>query len=96
MVRAEALQAAGADQNPIVTNPWRSDDARNAALALVPGDVDISLGFDSVLTASGEMSPGLRGGPTPDMICSTTGRAGTISVCAWRLDLRLEPVAGAR
>src|SRR5215467_10713693 len=33
--------------------PWRFDDARNAALALVPPDIDIcvSLDLDEVLTA---------------------------------------------
>ena len=47
----EALKALGALVTPISINPWRFDDARNAALALVPGDTDIcvSLDLDTVM-----------------------------------------------
>ena len=46
-----ALQALGLSVRPIRVRPWRFDDARNAALALLPDDVDIcvSLDLDTVL-----------------------------------------------
>jgi glycosyltransferase involved in cell wall biosynthesis len=48
---AEALEALGVQVHRISVRPWRFDDARNAALALVPDDVDvcISLDLDEVL-----------------------------------------------
>lgn len=47
----EALKALGADVRPIRIDPWRFDAARNAALALVPDDVDacVSLDLDQTL-----------------------------------------------
>lgn len=46
------LQSWGATVYPIAISPWRFDRARDAALALVPADVDvcISLDLDEVLT----------------------------------------------
>ena len=47
----KAARALGAVVHSIHINPWRFDHARNAALALIPGDVDvcISLDLDEVL-----------------------------------------------
>ncbi len=42
----EALQAGGASVVPITIRPWRFDTARNAALALVPADIDICIALD--------------------------------------------------
>lgn len=46
-----ALEAAGVAVTAIRVAPWRFDDARNAALALLPDDIDIcvSLDLDTVL-----------------------------------------------
>lgn len=45
------LQALGAAVHRVSIEPWRFDDARNAALALVPGEVDVcvSLDLDEIL-----------------------------------------------
>lgn len=47
----EALQANGATVSHIHISPWRFDDARNAALAMLPKDVDVcvSLDLDEIL-----------------------------------------------
>lgn len=47
----EALAAAGVEYAYINVQPWRFDDARNAALAMLPVDIDvcISLDMDEVL-----------------------------------------------
>lgn len=47
----EILQAHGAVVNSIHISPWRFDDARNAALALLPQGIDVcfSLDLDEVL-----------------------------------------------
>jgi glycosyltransferase involved in cell wall biosynthesis len=52
----DALRRHGADTRSIAIRPWRFDDARNVALALVPADIDvcIALDLDEVL------SPGWR------------------------------------
>lgn len=42
----EALQAAGVQVHRIGVKPWRFDDARNAALSLVPTDVDVCISTD--------------------------------------------------
>lgn len=49
----EALREAGALVHSISIKPWRFDDARNAALALVPDDVDVCVvvDMDEVLDA---------------------------------------------
>lgn len=43
---AELLEAAGVIVHRISVNPWRFDVARNAALSLVPADVDVCLSLD--------------------------------------------------
>lgn len=50
------FESLGVTMKSIRINPWRFDDARNAALALLPSDIDvcISLDLDTVL------SPGWR------------------------------------
>ncbi|OJW86782.1 MAG: hypothetical protein BGO71_25900 [Burkholderiales bacterium 67-32] len=47
----ERLEALGACVHRLSIEPWRFDDARNAALALVPGEVDVcvSLDLDEIL-----------------------------------------------
>src|SRR5262249_17216083 len=40
------LQRLGAVTHAISVRPWRFDDARNAALALVPADIDICFSLD--------------------------------------------------
>lgn len=49
----DKLVREGAIVHPISIRPWRFDDARNAALALVPDDVDVcvAIDLDEVLTA---------------------------------------------
>ena len=42
----EALQAGGAIVRAITIRPWRFEDARNAALALLPPDIDICIALD--------------------------------------------------
>lgn len=42
----EALRNGGAVVHEITINPWRFDDARNAALALVPTDIDVCFSLD--------------------------------------------------
>jgi glycosyltransferase involved in cell wall biosynthesis len=48
---SEAATQCGATVHHLSINPWRFDVARNAALALVPGDVDVcvSLDMDEIL-----------------------------------------------
>jgi tetratricopeptide (TPR) repeat protein len=40
------LRAGGAIVHSIAIHPWRFDDARNAALALVPADIDVCFSLD--------------------------------------------------
>lgn len=40
------LQQGGVSVVPIAIRPWRFDDARNAALALLPTDIDIAVSLD--------------------------------------------------
>lgn len=42
----EALREQGAQVHSISVKPWRFDDARNAALALVPADADVCISVD--------------------------------------------------
>jgi glycosyltransferase involved in cell wall biosynthesis len=42
----ERLTRAGVTVHPIAVRPWRFDDARNAALALIPADVDVCATMD--------------------------------------------------
>lgn len=46
----------GADLKHITITPWRFDDARNAALALVPRDIDVCVSLD----LDEELQPGWR------------------------------------
>lgn len=48
---AEALERLGVGVHHICITPWRFDDARNVALALIPRDIDVcvSLDLDEVL-----------------------------------------------
>ena len=50
---SDILREAGAAVHAIAVKPWRFDDARNAALALVPRDIDVcfALDLDEVLSA---------------------------------------------
>lgn len=43
---AQALAAAGVSVYNLSIKPWRFDDARNAALALVPSDADVCISMD--------------------------------------------------
>ena len=43
---AERLSAAGVQVHRIGVHPWRFDDARNAAIALVPVDADVCVSLD--------------------------------------------------
>jgi tetratricopeptide (TPR) repeat protein len=52
---AKAIEC-GADVAAIAINPWRFDDARNAALALIPRDVDVCVSLD----LDEELQPGWR------------------------------------
>src|SRR4051812_39441673 len=42
----EKLSKAGVTVHRIAVRPWRFDDARNAALALIPADVDVCCSMD--------------------------------------------------
>ena len=42
----KALRKAGADVRNIAICPWRFDDARNTALALLPSDIDVCVSLD--------------------------------------------------
>ena len=42
----ERLTKAGVTVHRIAVRPWRFDDARNAAMAVIPGDVDVCLSMD--------------------------------------------------
>lgn len=42
----EVARAAGATVHSITVSPWRFDTARNAALSLIPSDVDICVSID--------------------------------------------------
>ena len=43
----EVAKRAGCETALITVNPWRFDDARNAALALVPNDIDMCVSLDA-------------------------------------------------
>jgi glycosyltransferase involved in cell wall biosynthesis len=52
----KALRQQGADVRNIHISPWRFDDARNAALALIPPDIDVCVSLD----LDEELQPGWR------------------------------------
>jgi glycosyltransferase involved in cell wall biosynthesis len=43
----ETARKAGCEVASITVSPWRFDDARNAALALIPSDIDICVSLDA-------------------------------------------------
>jgi hypothetical protein len=49
----ERLEKAGVTVHKIAIRPWRFDDARNAALALVPADADVCVTMDMERPRSG-------------------------------------------
>ena len=53
---ADLAQDCGAQVHEIHITPWRFDDARNAALALVPSDIDVCVSLD----LDEELQPGWR------------------------------------
>jgi glycosyltransferase involved in cell wall biosynthesis len=53
----ERLEKAGVTVHNIAIRPWRLDDARNAALALVPADADVCVTMDT----DEFLEPGWRG-----------------------------------
>ena len=53
---ADLAQDCGAQVHEIHITPWRFDDARNAALALIPPDIDICVSLD----LDEELQPGWR------------------------------------
>ena len=50
-----ALRAEGVVVESISVKPWRFDDARNAALALIPDDIDVCI--SAYLAARGASHP---------------------------------------
>jgi len=67
---AAALDREGAVVHHITISPWRFDDARNAALALVPADVDVCV----VLDLDEVLSPGWRASLDAEWGDATRGR----------------------
>jgi len=53
---ADLAQDCGAQVHEICISPWRFDDARNAALALIPPDIDVCVSLD----LDEELQPGWR------------------------------------
>src|SRR5579859_1289913 len=53
---AEILTDLGADVRSLRIEPWRFDAARNAALALLPADIDVCVSLDLDQT----LAPGWR------------------------------------
>ena len=53
----ERLKKAGVTVHKIAIRPWRFDDARNAALALLPADADVCVTMDM----DEFLEPGWRG-----------------------------------
>lgn len=53
---ADLAQDCGAQVHEINITPWRFDDARNAALALIPPDIDVCVSLD----LDEELQPGWR------------------------------------
>jgi glycosyltransferase involved in cell wall biosynthesis len=52
----QLAKKCGAVVNPITITPWRFDDARNAALAMIPRDIDVCVSLD----LDEELQPGWR------------------------------------
>lgn len=74
----ERLQRAGVTVHRIAIKPWRFDDARNAAMALIPSDVDICCSMDMDRYLEPGWRPRLEAAWTPDttaLHCRTVYRA---------------------
>ncbi len=67
----DALREGGAIVHSIAIRPWRFDDARNAALALVPADAEICIALDLDETLNSGWRAALEREWTPD---TTLGR----------------------
>jgi glycosyltransferase involved in cell wall biosynthesis len=74
----ERLQRAGVIVHRIAVRPWRFDVARNAAMALIPPDVDICCSMDMDRYLEPGWRPRLETAWTPDataLFCRTVYRA---------------------
>ncbi len=65
----ERLTRAGVTVHRIAVRPWRFDLARNAAMALIPGDVDVCVTMDMDMYLQPGWRPKLEAAWTPE----TTG-----------------------
>jgi glycosyltransferase involved in cell wall biosynthesis len=74
----ERLRRAGVIVHPIAIRPWRFDDARNAAMALIPSDVDVCGSMDMDRWLAPDWRPALEAAWRPDttaLYCRTIYRA---------------------
>ena len=62
----ERLTAAGVTVHRIAVKPWRFDDARNAAMALIPADVDVCCTMDMDRYLEPGWRPALEAAWTPE------------------------------
>ena len=58
----ERLTRAGVTVHQIAIRPWRFDDARNAAMALIPDDVDVCCHHGHGLLARPRLAPAAGSG----------------------------------
>jgi len=63
----ERLTKAGVTVHRIAVRPWRFDDARNAAMALIPDDVDVCCTLDMDMYLDPGWRPKLEASWTPDL-----------------------------
>jgi glycosyltransferase involved in cell wall biosynthesis len=74
----ERLTAAGVRVHRIAVRPWRFDDARNAAMALIPADVDVCCTMDMDRFLEPGWRPKLEAAWTPEttaLFCQTVYRS---------------------
>jgi len=74
----EKLTRAGVTVHQIAIRPWRFDDARNAAMALIPADVDVCCSMDMDEYLSPGWRPKLEAAWTPEttaLYCRKAARA---------------------
>ena len=74
----ERLTKAGVTVHRIAVRPWRFDDARNAAMALIPADVDVCSRMDMDAFLEPGWRPKLEAAWTPEttaLFCRTVYRA---------------------
>ncbi|RVD54948.1 glycosyltransferase [Mesorhizobium sp. M2D.F.Ca.ET.185.01.1.1] len=74
----ERLTAAGVTVHRIAIRPWRFDTARNAAMALIPDDVDVCCTMDMDRSLEPGWRPKLEAAWTPEMtalFCQTVYRS---------------------